>query len=184
MQALWGAGALEEDLQVMRPDLNPHRDAFGLWCSILCAACLAWLLWDCHLAQGQDHSLTLAQIGKLECDPTHHPDCYTDMVAIWYVGLARYDNPTQGLLSYSSLMTRTNPRAKAIRNLTHVSRLPTRKEQVAWHRALWLARRVIAGAVKNPCPGATHWGGAMDAVPAHWVRINCPTRNRFYRVGK
>jgi hypothetical protein len=50
---------------------------------------------------------------------------------------------------------------------------------------LWYARRLIAGAIADPCPGATHFGGEMDDVPGHWVRVECsaPTANRFWRVG-
>lgn len=56
-----------------------------------------------------------------------------------------------------------------------------------WLRMLEHVRAVLRGEVPDPCPGADHWGGAMDdwrAERAGWERVDCstPTRNHFWRV--
>lgn len=88
------------------------------------------------------------------------------------------------LLRYSRLHSRKHQRARFIRNLTAVSMLRTPLEQASWHQLLWLARRLVAGAVDNPCPGAVHWGGPMDDPSSRLVpvRTTLPTRNTFYAL--
>jgi hypothetical protein len=155
-----------------------------VWCGVLAATCS-----DTAQASAVvlDPVLTLARVAKLECDPTNARRCWADLPAIHGVGVERFaDAWPSGLLRYSKLNEREHERGRFIAALTPVSIIPIPHEQATWHRMLWLARRVVAGAVKSPCPkGTNHWGGVMDDVPDHWVRVTCSrdTGNRFYRVG-
>ncbi len=50
-----------------------------------------------------------------------------------------------------------------------------------WERIQKLVRAWGAGEVKDPCPSAVHWGGAMDRPSRSMSPISCGlTRNIFY----
>ncbi len=50
-----------------------------------------------------------------------------------------------------------------------------------WARIQQLVRAWGAGKVKDPCPSAVHWGGAMDRPTSSMSPISCGlTRNIFY----
>jgi hypothetical protein len=54
----------------------------------------------------------------------------------------------------------------------------------AWEKVLRLSNAWIKGNVKDPCPSASHWGGAMDPPGKSWKAVNCgPTQNIFYSEG-
>jgi hypothetical protein len=54
-----------------------------------------------------------------------------------------------------------------------------------WARVRALVERWSEGRVKDPCPGAMHWGGAMDRPSAQLRPISCGfTRNIFYGIRK
>jgi hypothetical protein len=50
-----------------------------------------------------------------------------------------------------------------------------------WDRVRALVERFSQGRLKDPCPGAMHWGGAMDRPGAGMKPVSCGyTRNIFY----
>lgn len=50
-----------------------------------------------------------------------------------------------------------------------------------WERVRDLVERFSQGRLKDPCPGAMHWGGAMDRPGAGMKPVSCGyTRNIFY----
>jgi hypothetical protein len=50
-----------------------------------------------------------------------------------------------------------------------------------WDRVRALVERWSQGKIKDPCPGAMHWGGAMDRPAASLKPVSCGyTRNIFY----
>jgi hypothetical protein len=50
-----------------------------------------------------------------------------------------------------------------------------------WDRVRALVERFSEGRLKDPCPGAMHWGGAMDRPGAGMKPVSCGyTRNIFY----
>ncbi len=54
-----------------------------------------------------------------------------------------------------------------------------------WDRVRALVEAWAAGKVKDPCPRAVHWGGAMDRPGPDMVPMSCGlTRNIFYGIRK
>ncbi len=50
-----------------------------------------------------------------------------------------------------------------------------------WDRVRALVERFSEGKLRDPCPGAMHWGGAMDRPGAGMKPVSCGfTRNIFY----
>jgi hypothetical protein len=52
-----------------------------------------------------------------------------------------------------------------------------------WDRVRALVERFSQNRLKDPCPGAMHWGGAMDRPAAGMKPVSCGyTRNIFYGI--
>lgn len=180
----------------MRPDYNRFRDALGLWCAILAAACLAWLLWDCHRAQGQvaadgveDVLLAheLAKHGELECNSGARI-CLNDLAGIYYAVARRFgDEWPQGLRDYTRLYERKHERARYIRRLPwgDYAEWGSRRNAM-WSRYRRHALDIVRGDISDPCPGSWGWGGVMDTPSPRLVLMRCrrPTANRFYRLAE
>lgn len=64
-------------------------------------------------------------------------------------------------------------------------RLSWKRHAPLWDAILQAVDAWAGGHVENVCPGAVHFGGAMDRVPAHWQRVRCRARvlNQFWRIG-
>lgn len=80
---------------------------------------------------------------------------------------------------YSASLRSVSERSSFIRSLPW-GPLPGPYEQ-RWNRVQKLVTAWGEGRVKDPCPNAVHWGGAMDRPSASWHPISCGlTRNIFY----
>jgi hypothetical protein len=128
--------------------------------------------------------LTLAQVMVGEAD-WHEPD----HVAIAFVLARRWAQFQQarGPISfqryiqlYSSTMKVSTPRAKWVRALPW-GELPGQHGK-RWAHVQQLVEAWGQGKVKDPCPRAEHWGGAMDRPGRSWEPTNCGmTKNIFYQ---
>jgi hypothetical protein len=127
--------------------------------------------------------LTLAQVMVGEAD-WHEPD----HIAIAFVLARRWVQYQQGkgpisfqryIQLYSSTMKVGTTRAKWVRALPWGEfRGPHAKR---WGQVQQLVTAWGAGKVKDPCPRAEHWGGAMDRPGRGWEPTSCGlTKNIFY----
>ncbi|HEY6879542.1 MAG TPA: hypothetical protein VI299_16060 [Polyangiales bacterium] len=127
--------------------------------------------------------LKLAQIMVGEAD-WHEPD----HVAIAYVLARRWPQFQQmhGPISfawyigmYSSVMKVDSKRTRWVRGLPWGD--ITGPYAKRWHRVVELVEAWGEGRVKDPCPDAAHWGGAMDRPGKSWEPVSCGlTKNIFY----
>jgi len=127
--------------------------------------------------------LTLAQVMVGEAD-WHEPD----HVAIAYVLARRWQqfNQARGPVTfqrymqlYSSTMKVNSERALWVRALPW-GELEGRHGK-RWKQVRELVSAWGAGKVKDPCPQAEHWGGAMDRPGKSWEAVSCGlTKNIFY----
>lgn len=135
-------------------------------------------------AQDAEPLLVVAQVCYLEATWQPH-DCAA-IVAVAKVRAARVGKPWMAVLRRYSALDSGTPRAREVLGFTW-SDMPDRGTQ--WNRE-WaalreLVKRIDAGEVRNPCPGAEHWGGTMDTPRARMIRVECrpETANTFYRLG-
>lgn len=87
-------------------------------------------------------------------------------------------------LRYSAVLKGLTARTQRINTLgtdtPDWGTLPLRRRR-QWEAALAFVARFVAGAVKDPCPSAMHWGSPQDKVSPQHVLVPCgETRNRFY----
>lgn len=137
------------------------------------------------LASGRAHCQTpddvhVARACKLETEYSER-----DCAAQWGVALNRATmpkfrgkGPVYALVKYTRLYTRTNPRARRI------ARMPGDDMLISdWTRFLSLARRVMAGEIRDPCRGrAWHWRGPNDP-PSKRRKARCgPGLKNDYRM--
>ena len=128
--------------------------------------------------------LTLAQIMVGEAD-WHEPD----QIAIAFVLARRWQQYQQGkgpisfqryIKLYSSTMKVSTPRAKWVRSLPWGELSGQHGKR--WRHVQELVTAWGAGKVKDPCPRAEHWGGAMDRPGRAWEPTSCGmTKNIFYQ---
>jgi hypothetical protein len=128
--------------------------------------------------------LTLAQVMVGEAD-WHEPD----HVAIAFVLARRWQQFAQarGPISfqryiqlYSSTMKVSTPRAKWVRALPWGELHGQHAKE--WAHVQKLVTLWGQGKVKDPCPRAEHWGGAMDRPGRSWEPTTCGmTKNIFYQ---
>jgi hypothetical protein len=132
----------------------------------------------------QTSQLTLARAMVGEAD-WHEPD----HVAIAFVLARRWHKQFQNrsepmtfpelIQRYSASLRNTTPRGTWIRNLVWAP-LPG-PYQGRWDRVRKLVDAWGQGLVKDPCPTAMHWGGAMDRPSNQYHAVSCGlTRNIFY----
>jgi len=131
----------------------------------------------------EDTQLTLARAMVGEAD-WHEPD----HVAIAFVLARRWRNRSQNrepiafqdfIARYSSPLKTDTPRSSWIRSLPW-GPLPGPYE-LRWERVQKLVKAWGEGRLKDPCPTAMHWGGAMDRPSRKWHPVSCGmTRNIFY----
>lgn len=140
----------------------------------------------CGNAKAQDAEplLVVAQVCYLEATWQHH-DCAA-IVAVAKVRAARVGQPWLSVLRRYSALDNATPRAREVRALGWHD-MPDRgpRWNRDWSALRSLVQRIDAGEVPNPCPGAEHWGGTMDAPRARMLRVECmpATANTFYRLG-
>jgi hypothetical protein len=80
---------------------------------------------------------------------------------------------------YSAPLRSTSPRTKWIRTLPWGPVDGPYSER--WDRVQRLVTAWGEGRIKDPCPSAVHWGGAMDRPSKRWHPVSCGlTRNIFY----
>jgi hypothetical protein len=128
--------------------------------------------------------LTLAQVMVGEAD-WHEPD----HVAIAFVLLRRWQQFQQSrgptsfqryMQLYSSTMKVDTERARWVRALPWGD-VDGRYDK-RWKRVRELANAWGEGKIKDPCPQAEHWGGAMDRPGKSWEAVSCGlTKNIFYQ---
>jgi hypothetical protein len=129
------------------------------------------------------HVLQIAQTCFVEAG-FRHADC----TAIVFVVLRRAARArstfTEMLWAYSALDADT-ARAAEVRAYPW-GNVPGKLDGWNRHWAKLRAHvtRIAAGEVRDPCPGASHWGGRMDRPRGRMVPVRCSSRteNRFYRV--
>jgi len=131
----------------------------------------------------ENTQLTLARAMVGEAD-WHEPD----HVAIAYVLARRWRVHQMNrepltfqryIELYSASLRSVSERSSFIRSLPW-GPLPGPYEQ-RWNRVQQLVKAWGEGRVKDPCPNAVHWGGAMDRPSRNWHPISCGlTRNIFY----
>ena len=127
--------------------------------------------------------LTLARAMVGEAD-WHEPD----HVAIAHVLARRWRIHQQNredisfpryIALYSASLRSDSERSNWIRSLPW-GPLPGPYEQ-RWNRVQKLVSAWGQGLIKDPCPQALHWGGAMDRPARTWAPVSCGmTRNIFY----
>ncbi len=127
--------------------------------------------------------LTLARAMVGEAD-WHEPD----HVAIAHVLARRWRIHQQNreaisfpryIQLYSASLRSDSDRSKWIRALPW-GPMPGPFEQ-RWARVQKLVNAWGQGLIKDPCPQALHWGGAMDRPARSWHPVSCGmTRNIFY----
>ena len=171
-------------------DANRERIANALVILMILALCLAvWLF--APVAYGQDSDdVELARVCWLEGGWSAN-----DCAAIYGV-LARRGaraGVTWHVMAvrYTAIGDRS-VRARLARQLT-TGNEPTwnTADNARWHVLLGVAASALRGETADPCRGATQWGGlriegdrirAERAVAAgRWVRVECDTRNAFFR---
>lgn len=128
--------------------------------------------------------LTLAQVMVGEAD-WHEPD----HVAIAFVLARRWQQYRQAhptvsfrryIQLYSSTMKVDTERARWVRSLPW-GEVPGPHGK-GWRQVLRLVQAWGEGKVKDPCPAAEHWGGAMDRPGRDWAPLSCGlTKNIFYQ---
>lgn len=127
--------------------------------------------------------LTLAQAMVGEAD-WHEPDHVAIAFVLarrWHMHQAhRQPISFQRYISlYSASLRNGSERSHFIRSLPW-GPLPGPHEQ-RWNRVQALVRAWGDGRIKDPCPRAVHWGGAMDRPSHKYSPISCGlTRNIFY----
>jgi hypothetical protein len=133
--------------------------------------------------------LTLAQVMVGEAD-WHEPD----HVAIAYVLLRRWEQYQQAkgpvafqryMQLYSSTMKVDTERARWVRSLPwgELDGQDGKLYGKRWRQVRELVDAWGEGKVKDPCPGAEHWGGAMDRPGKSWEPVTCGlTKNIFYQA--
>lgn len=131
----------------------------------------------------EETRLTLAQVMVGEAD-WHEPD----HIAIAFVLARRWGLWQQGkgpisfqryIQLYSSTMKVDTVRAKWVRALPWGEFSGPHGKR--WGHVQQLVTAWGAGKVKDPCPRAEHWGGAMDRPGRAWEPTSCGlTKNIFY----
>ena len=134
----------------------------------------------------EDTMLTLGRAMVGEAD-WHEPD----HVAIAYVLARRWrvHQKNRAPLSfrsyirlYSASLRSTSERSLWIQSLPW-GPMPGLYEK-RWDRVRHLVKAWGNGRIKDPCPNAVHWGGAMDRPSRRWQPVTCGlTRNIFYGRG-
>ena len=125
--------------------------------------------------------LARAMVGEADW---HEPD----HVAIAYVLSRRWRMHSQNrepisfqryIALYAASLRKASDRSQFIRAMPW-GPMPGPHEQ-RWNRVQKLVQAWGDGLVKDPCPNALHWGGAMDRPSRRWHPVSCGlTRNIFY----
>ncbi len=134
-------------------------------------------------ALDEESKLTLARAMVGEAD-WHEPD----HIAIAFVLARRWHAHQQNreplsfgryIQLYSASLRSKGERSKWVQALPW-GPLPGPFEQ-RWNRVMKLVQAWGEGRVKDPCPSARHWGGAMDRPSRSLHPVSCGlTRNIFY----
>ena len=132
----------------------------------------------------EETQLTLAQVMVGEAD-WHEPD----HIAIAFVLARRWQQYQQAHESssfqhymqlYSSTMKVESERTRWVRALVWGDGAGLHGKR--WARVQQLVKAWGLGKVKDPCPTAEHWGGAMDRPGKKWEPVSCGlTKNIFYQ---
>jgi len=158
------------------------------------AAFIAAVCWLAHIAAGQDWTdadrLDVARCVMAESD--HVSDTESAAIAWVLAKRARMAGVTTGEMArrYCALFNRRSylygsDRSTRIRQATE-SRPPYDGERCArrWAGLQSLVYAFSRGEIADPCPAATHFGGAMDLkrIPANWRAVcgGLRMRNFFF----
>jgi hypothetical protein len=131
----------------------------------------------------ENSQLTLARAMVGEAD-WHEPD----HVAIAFVLARRWRMHSQNrepisfaryISLYAASLRNGSDRSQFIRAMPW-GPMPGPHEE-RWNRVQKLVQAWGDGRIKDPCPNAMHWGGAMDRPSRRWHPVTCGlTRNIFY----
>lgn len=126
-------------------------------------------------------TLARAMVGEADWhEPDHVAIAYV-LARRWRIHQARRESLTfQRYISlYSAPLRSISPRTKWIRSLPWGPLDGPYGDR--WARVQKLVTAWGEGRVKDPCPNAVHWGGAMDRPSKRWHPVSCGlTRNIFY----
>ncbi|MFT3921097.1 MAG: hypothetical protein QM778_01050 [Myxococcales bacterium] len=160
-----------------------HLSALLIAVNLVAAPALAYRKPIPETAWDETTKLTLARAMVGEAD-WHEPD----HIAIAFVLARRWHAHQENraplpfhryIELYSASLRGKGERTKWIQSLTW-GPLPGPFEQ-RWNRVMKLVQAWGDGRVKDPCPNARHWGGAMDRPSRLLHPVSCGmTRNIFY----
>lgn len=126
-------------------------------------------------------TLARAMVGEADWHEPDHVAIAFVLARRWRMHSANREPITfQRYISlYSASLRSESDRSNFIRSLPWGA-LPGPHEQ-RWNRVQKLVKAWGQGMIKDPCPNAMHWGGAMDRPSRRWHPISCGlTRNIFY----
>jgi hypothetical protein len=133
--------------------------------------------WD----EGTQLTLARAMVGEADWHEPDHVAIAFVLARRWRIHQARQEPvPFQRYISlYSAPLRSISPRTKWIRSLPWGPVDGPYSER--WDRVQRLVTAWGEGRLKDPCPSAVHWGGAMDRPSKRWHPVSCGlTRNIFY----
>lgn len=135
-------------------------------------------------------TLARAMVGEADWHEPDHVAIAFVLARRWRIHLARAsarkDQAEQASLSfqryislYSAPLRSISPRTKWIRSLPWGPLDGPYSQR--WDRVQKVVTWWGEGRLKDPCPSAVHWGGAMDRPSKSWHPVSCGlTRNIFY----
>jgi hypothetical protein len=157
--------------------------AFAL---LLCSAApsLAWRPPLPEEAWNEDAQIALARamVGEADWNEPDHVAIAFVLARRWRKATSNRVEPLpfeQFVARYSASLRNGTARGSWIRGLQW-GPMPGPFEQ-RWDRVRKLVDAWGRGRVKDPCPNAMHWGGAMDRPSRRYHAVSCGlTRNIFY----
>jgi hypothetical protein len=126
-------------------------------------------------------TLARAMVGEADWHEPDHVAIAFVLARRWRIHQSRQEPVSfQRYISlYSAPLRSTSPRTKWIRELPWGPVDGPYSER--WDRVQRLVTAWGEGRVRDPCPSAVHWGGAMDRPSKRWHPVSCGlTRNIFY----
>lgn len=191
---------------VLRGTDRPRSPRAALFVAVLVTLYLVCALADCGdvdyrltaVAQDVDEAtvLVVAQSMVAEGDWRAVDDHAAVAFTLQRLARQRHVSLREHALDYVAAFDSRNkkPRPIWIRNLNLAAVEPEGwPARASWeaHVDLWLAvieraRAFLRGELRNPCPGATDFGGDMDDPPSGLVRVSCirATTSTYYRRAK
>jgi hypothetical protein len=126
-------------------------------------------------------TLARAMVGEADWHEPDHVAIAFVLARRWRIHQARHESLTfQRYISlYSAPLRSISPRTKWIRSLPWGPMDGPHAER--WDRVQRLVTAWGEGRLRDPCPSAVHWGGAMDRPGKRYHPVSCGlTRNIFY----